>query len=227
MSLNSINDLAQTIWDHHKANDPSKRTLVNISGIPGSGKPTLARLLAESLNRIFIQHSHSLQQQGASSDAEHSSLSPNTPFAIDIPMDGYHLSRAQLAGLPDPETAIHRRGAAFTYDATGYFQLVQQLAQPINHDSPEIFAPAFDHATKDPVENSIEITAKTKIVILEGNYVNLDREPWKEAAELFYGICVDEESARWRVESTDDLNAEDILGHQVEGVVGVVLQDCT
>jgi hypothetical protein len=41
------------------------------------------------------------------------------------------------------------------------------------------------------------------------------------------GICVDEASAIWRVEGTDDLNAEDILGHRVEGVLEVVLQDHT
>jgi Cytidylate kinase len=51
----SINDLAQTIWNHHKTIPPSKRTLVSISGIPGSGKSTLARHLAERLNSLFLE----------------------------------------------------------------------------------------------------------------------------------------------------------------------------
>jgi pantothenate kinase len=35
------------------------------------------------------------------------------------------------------------------------------------------------------VKDSIEIGEKTGIVILEGNSVNLDREPWRAAAKLF------------------------------------------
>jgi pantothenate kinase len=35
------------------------------------------------------------------------------------------------------------------------------------------------------VKDSIEIGKKTGIVILEGSYVNLDREPWRAAAKLF------------------------------------------
>ena len=120
--------------------------------------------------------------------------------------------------------------------------------QPVTDEMGTIYAPAFDHATKDPVADSILIGKETRIVILEGNYVNLDREPWRAAAGWFdvrlmvvvdrsvakerlvkryvaSGICADEESARWRVESTDDLNAEDILGNRVEGVEEVEIRD--
>jgi pantothenate kinase len=98
------------------------------------------------------------------------------------------------------------------------------------------------------VGDAIEIGRETGIVILESNYANLDREPWEAAAKLFdvrlmvvvdravarerlverhvrSGICGDEANARWRVDNTDDLNAEEILGYRVEGVSEVVLLD--
>ena len=240
-----MNDLAQTIWHHHGTSLPSKRTLVSISGVPGSGKSTLARHLAEKLNSLYLEHYDLPSKCQTSAHADLSNPPPHS-FAIDVPMDGYHLSRAQLRALPDPETAIHRRGAAFTYDAAAYCQLVEQLAQLVDHETATIYAPAFDHATKEPVKASIKIGRTTAIVILEGNYVNLDRAPWRDAAELFdvkfmvmvdrlvakqrlikrhvgSGICADEESARARVEGTDDLNAEDILAHRVDGVLEFVL----
>lgn len=70
-----------------------------MSGIPGSGKTTLAAAVAEKVNQL-----------------EHE----DKDLAVCIPMDGYHLSRAQLAAMPDYATAIHRRGAAFTFDAEAF-----------------------------------------------------------------------------------------------------------
>ena len=245
---NSIDHIAQTIWKQHQAGPPTKRTLVSISGIPGSGKSTLARSLVEKLNAIYFEANSISPKIRVPAHADISNSSP-TAFAIDIPMDGYHLSRAQLRALPNPETAIHRRGAAFTYDAAGYCRLVEQLAKPVDiQNRSTIYAPAFDHATKDPVQDSIKIGKETRIVLLEGNYVNLHRKPWSAAAKLFdvrlmvavdrglargrlvkrhvaSGICVDEASAWVRVQTTDELNAEDILAHRVEGVLEVLVQD--
>src|ERR1700739_2380148 len=114
-TLDSSISLAQAIWNQHESKPPSKRTIVGISGIPGCGKSTLARQLASSLNSLFARYAH--RDLGATpSHADLSNPPPHT-FAVDIPMDGYHLSRAQLCALPEPETAIHRRGAAFTYGA--------------------------------------------------------------------------------------------------------------
>jgi pantothenate kinase len=85
-------------------------------------------------------------------------------------MDGYHLSRAQLDAMPDPATAHARRGAEFTFDGEGFVQLVQHLKkEPLTTDSTTVFAPSFDHATKDPKENDIAIEPTHRIVVLEGN----------------------------------------------------------
>ena len=62
--------------------------------------------------------------------------------------------------------------------------------------------PTFDHALKDPVDDGIELLPEHDIVMVEGLYVCLDLEPWKEAASSFddrWVITVDEETARERI----------------------------
>lgn len=113
-------------------------------------------------------------------------------------MDGYHLTRAQLSALPDPATAHARRGAEFTFDGASFHALVRALREPLPVPPPlpkpaedggklppgTILAPSFDHAVKDPKADDIPILPSHRIVVLEGNYVALDKEPWRSAAAL-------------------------------------------
>ncbi|KAF7555868.1 hypothetical protein G7Z17_g1845 [Cylindrodendrum hubeiense] len=185
------------------------------------GKTTLANNVVMAIN--------ALHEQGKGSNVE--------AIAADVSMDGYHYTRAQLAAMNDPVTAIHRRGAAFTFDADGFCKLVERLHQPVSKGT-IIYAPSFEHAIMDPVEDSIAILPTTKIVVFEGNYVCLDREPWRSAAQLMTelwfvevdrevarkrlvkrhvasGICQDEQAARERIRTTDFLNADDILENRL------------
>ncbi|QIW98022.1 hypothetical protein AMS68_003540 [Peltaster fructicola] len=132
------------------------------------------------------------------------SLGPGPDVAIFLPMDGYHLTRAQLSAMPDPHTAHSRRGAAFTFDAPAFLELVQKLREPICPETRTIFAPSFDHAVKDPVADDIPIASTSRIIIFEGNYLSLGTgaEEWKEAAELMdelWFVEVKEEVARQRL----------------------------
>ena len=201
----------------HKSKDGNSRVLIGVSGIPGSGKTTLAAAVTDRVNQLCNTHKD---------------------FAICIPMDGFHLSRNQLAAMPDPTTAIHRRGAEFTFDAEGFYKLVKRLREPLNTASPIIYAPSFDHAIKDPVLDDIPIFPKSRIVIFEGLYLNLDREPWSSAAALMdeswfveidreiararlvkrhviSGIVPDAVAAEHRISSTDFLNADDIVENRL------------
>lgn len=201
---------------------PSCRVLIGISGIPGSGKTTLAEAVVTRINTLHNK------LNGSSGDA---------PATV-IPMDGFHLYRSELAEMPDPATAIHRRGAAFTFAADRFHELLQDLASPISSDSSIVYAPSFDHAKKDPTERDIEISSSASIVVIEGLYLSLDREPWRSAAslmdELWFitvdreiarsrlikrhvesGIVPDAEAAAHRVSSTDLLNADDILENRL------------
>lgn len=171
-------------------------------------------------------------------ELENSNSDGEFKFAVCIPMDGYHLSRAQLAAMPDAATAIHRRGAAFTFDAEGFYRLVQRLREPLTANSPTVYAPSFDHAVKDPVADDIRIAPESKVVIFEGLYVNLNREPWSSAAALMdecwfvevdreiardrlvkrhvaSGIVPDVAAAKHRISSTDFLNADDIENNRL------------
>ncbi len=104
-------------------------------------------------------------------------MSPGSlgPVAAFVPMDGYHLTRAQLSALSDPATAHARRGAEFTFDGASFLELVRALRLPSTQSSPTIYAPSFDHAVKDPVADAIAILPAQRIVIFEGNYLVLDK----------------------------------------------------
>lgn len=154
-------------------------------------------------------------------------------------MDGYHLTRAQLSAMPDPTNAHARRGAAFTFDGQAYYELIKRLRQPITPESGTLYAPSFDHAVKDPVENDIAIGKGTRVLIFEGNYVALDQEPWKGAAvlmdEIWFvevdndvarkrlvsrhvkaGIAKDEEEAGRRADENDLVNGKEIMDKRVQ-----------
>ena len=161
-------------------------------------------------------------------------------------MDGYHLSRAQLSALPDPATAHARRGAAFTFDGASFLALVRLLRAPLTTRTLTYFAPSFDHAVKDPVADDIAIPATARVVVFEGNYLSLDRSPWREAAELMdelwfvevegerarerlverhvrTGVAGSREEAARRVEENDLVNGREIVEGSVGGVSEVVV----
>lgn len=190
------------------------------------GKTTFANLAVQRLNQL-----HANESVG----------SPSVPsIAACVPMDGFHLSRAQLSALPDPSNAHARRGAAFTFDSAKFLALVQKLRLSLSPDSAtNIYAPSFDHAVKDPVENDIIILPTARILVFEGNYLSLGKGLWKEAAtlmdELWFvsvdmdtarrrlvrrhvkaGIARDEEDAVRRVEENDLVNGREILEFRLE-----------
>ncbi|KAK5632203.1 hypothetical protein RRF57_007917 [Xylaria bambusicola] len=147
------------------------------------GKTTLSQIVTQALNAR-----HASQHPGAE------------PIAVFVPMDGYHLTRAQLSAMPDPATAHARRGAEFTFDGPSF------LPPGTAHDTnPRAI---LRHATKDPKENDIAIQPGHRIVVFEGNYVVLDKEPWREAAGL-----MDE---RWFVEVDFEVARRRLVGRHVK-----------
>lgn len=185
-----VQRLVDQTWAKFAQTPKSQRLMIAVSGIPGSGKTTLAATVVKRLNALHHQHSPG--------------LASNDGIAAFVPMDGYHLSRAQLSAMPDPETAHARRGAAFTFDAPAFLSLVQQLREPLCPESTTLYAPSFDHAVKDPVANDIPIHPSARILVFEGNYLSLGSgaKEWKEAAELMdelWFVEVEEAVARKRL----------------------------
>jgi pantothenate kinase len=154
-------------------------------------------------------------------------------------MDGYHLSRAQLSAMPDPKHAHDRRGAEFTFDGDAFVGLVRRIREPLTSQSKTLFAPSFDHAVKDPVQDDIPIEPTMRILIFEGNYLSLDKEPWRSAAllmdELWFvevdfetarkrliprhvkaGLAANEQEADRRARENDLVNGEEIVKGRLE-----------
>ncbi|KEY72079.1 hypothetical protein S7711_00096 [Stachybotrys chartarum IBT 7711] len=178
-----VQRLVDKAWARYQETPPNQRLLIGIAGIPGSGKTTLSHIVTQRLN----DHA--------------AALDPSSPApATFLPMDGYHLTRAALSALPDPATAHARRGAAFTFDAPKFLALVQALRLP--PAQAPILAPSFDHAVKDPKEDDIAVLPTHRVVVLEGNYLALDRDVWRDAAALLdelWFVDVDFEVARRRL----------------------------
>jgi pantothenate kinase len=147
--------------------------------------------------------------------------------------------------MPDPAHAHARRGAEFTFDGLSFLALVKAVRAQ-KPSSPPIYAPSFDHALKDPKENDIPILASTKVVVFEGNYLSLDRDPWKEAAGLMdetwfvevdfeiarqrlverhvrTGVARNEDEAERRARENDLVNGEEIVRCRIRDVDEVIV----
>ncbi|KAF9887838.1 hypothetical protein FE257_009498 [Aspergillus nanangensis] len=180
-----VDKLVDKIWSKFQNLPDNARLMVAVSGIPGSGKTALATIMALHINKLYA--------------AQHPG---SAPIATTVPMDGYHLTRAQLAQMPDPGYAVARRGAAFTFDGEKFLKLVQALREPLTPNTQSLYAPSFDHAVKDPVDDDIPIPATCRVIFFEGNYLSLDKEPWNRAAALMdelWFVEVDFETARQRL----------------------------
>lgn len=196
------------------------RVLVSVAGVPGAGKTTLVKKLAAELSA-----KHRIKTQI-------------------LPQDGFHYYRSELLKFDDPQTAIDRRGAPFTFNAAKYVETVKQTIQKPYKD---VYAPSFDHSIKDPKENDICISSDVAVVLLEGNYVNLKDEPWCElnkivdekwfittdlelvrkrliARHLEAGIASTPEEAMARADLNDLKNGDYILKHSFPSDLEIVTE---
>ncbi|KJZ76889.1 hypothetical protein HIM_03766 [Hirsutella minnesotensis 3608] len=157
-----VSRLVDKAWAKYQDTPSDQRLLIGIAGIPGSGKTTLSQIIAREIN---------------------ARASGQQPPATYVPMDGFHLTRAALSAMADPAHAHARRGAAFTFDAPKFLRLVRALRVSPPAVAP-VLAPSFDHAVKDPKEDDIAVLPSHRVVVLEGNYLALDDDVWRDAAAL-------------------------------------------
>ncbi|CAK7211340.1 hypothetical protein SCUCBS95973_001079 [Sporothrix curviconia] len=230
-----VTRLVDKVWDRFLKTPPNMRVMIAIAGIPGSGKTHLAHAVAVGLNKkAAVSRRDSEDDVGVDRPQD---------IAIAVPMDGFHLTRAQLAAMPDPETAFARRGAEFTFDGTAFAAVVESLREPIDKDLPGLLLPAFDHAVKDPVADQIVVGHRQRIVLFEGNYVCLNKAPWSKAASPKYmderwfvdvdfavarkrlirrhiaaGIAANDEEAAKRADENDLVNGTEIVENKVSPI---------
>jgi len=142
-----------------------------------------------------------------------------------IPLDGYHYYRSELDAMENPLEAHARRGAPFTFNSRRF------LNDLINaRDEGEGRFPSFDHRVGDPVEAQIKLSRAQPIVLVEGNYLLLDTEPWcqlrkkvldetwfldvpvpecnQRVRERHVKVGMTEAQAQLRIATNDGINAE-------------------
>jgi pantothenate kinase len=135
----------------------TRRTVIGLIGLPGSGKSTAAASWAQAVNAIA----------GAGT-------------VVALGMDGFHLPRAALAEMPDPAAALTRRGAPWTFDALA---LAQRL-RAIQSTTDTVFWPDFAHGVGDPVSDAIAIAPQTRLVLVEGLYLLHREHGWNLSSLL-------------------------------------------
>lgn len=88
-----------------------------------------------------------------------------------LPMDGFHLANSTLdrLGLHD------RKGAIETFDGWGFVALLDRLHTETDH---VVYAPSFERRVDEGVAGEIAIEPEATVVVVEGNYLLVDREPW-------------------------------------------------
>lgn len=149
-----------------------ERRILGITGAPGCGKSTLAEALAVALN----------------------------PEAAVVPVDGFHLSNAELVRLGRRD----RKGAPDTFDVGGYVAALHRLRQ---RDDPVVHAPAFDRSLEEALAGAIPVAREVPLVITEGNYLLLNDGGWSSVAPLLDEV--------WYVEVDEVVRLERLVARHV------------
>lgn len=98
-------------------------------------------------------------------------------IAAVVPMDGYHLDNAIL----EPLGQLPIKGAPETFDPDG----LKHDLERIRRADRSVAVPVFDRPLDLARAGGRLITLEHRIVIVEGNYLLLDRDPWRELHPLF------------------------------------------
>ncbi|RSH87450.1 hypothetical protein EHS25_003360 [Saitozyma podzolica] len=235
-----VTAVADKILQAFKSTPDEGRLLVAIAGPPGSGKSTLAYPLTDLLNSRLLRRPPPAPQP-TDNDASTGIASPpvleGDELAICVGLDGWHYSRGELDGFPDPVEAHWRRGAAFTFNLPSYLTFLTSLRLPLSPNPPKgIPFPTFDHARKDPAPSPNPILPRHRIVLVEGLYTLLDRPGWRDTAEMYdirvfvdctravcrervirrnfaAGIVESLDKCAERVDAVDMVNGEEVRNH--------------
>ena len=143
-----------------RLNPDAPRALIALAGLPGSGKSTLASALATRVKAVAGPES-----------------------LIVLSTDGFHLTKAQLRQMPDPDAALARRGAPWTFDAAALASRLRAIREGASTNA--VFWPGFEHGVGDPVEDALEVKAQTQIILVEGLYLLHPLDGWETVGQNF------------------------------------------
>ena len=95
-----------------------------------------------------------------------------------LPMDGYHFDDQVLV----PRGQRPRKGAPETFDVAGFYHMLSRLK---SNEEMEIAVPVFDRDLEIARAGARLIPRRVRHLIVEGNYLLLDRPGWSRLAALF------------------------------------------
>lgn len=145
-----------------------------------------------------------------------------------VQMDGFHYDDVIL----NKRGLRARKGAPETFDFAGF----ELLLKRIKVGEPDVAVPVFDRSMELSRAAAAVISSDVKFVLIEGNYLLLDEEPWTRLASLFdFSIFVDPDRAdlerrllaRWHEhgKSEDDARAW-VASNDIPNVERVVSRRC-
>jgi len=95
-----------------------------------------------------------------------------------LPMDGYHFDDQVLV----PRGLRPRKGSPETFDVAGLYHMLQRLR---SNEEAEIAVPVFDRDLEIARAGARLIPSSVRHLIVEGNYLLLDRPGWSSLSSLF------------------------------------------
>lgn len=117
-----------------------------------------------------------------------------------VALDGFHLADPELHRLGRHP----RKGAADTFDAAGYVNLLRRLR---DQTEPVVYAPVFDRGLEAAIAGSVPVSAEVPLVITEGNYLLVDAPMWDAVRGLL--------DACWYVDPGEDARMERLIARHV------------
>ena len=178
-SENSVNELFLPLLKHLTDMQKNKggRIFAMLAAPPGAGKSTLCSFLEK--------------------------LSKETEEVCNVQaigMDGFHRRQEYLLShttLRDGEEVrmVDIKGAPVTFDLEKFTAAIRTVTS-----GKDCYWPTYDRHLHNPVEDAIHVTGD--IILLEGNYLLLDEEGWrdlKEMADYTISISADEDMLRSRL----------------------------
>jgi pantothenate kinase len=144
-----------------------------------------------------------------------------------VPMDGFHMDNDTLIA----NALLHRKGAPMTFDVSAFKSTLESLLR-----DDEVSVPLFDRAKDCTIPNAAKIMGGDQYVIVEGNYLLLDQEDWRDLIQFWgYSVFVeadfdelerrlinrwldhglDHAAAKKRAHDNDIVNAATVLNHRM------------
>lgn len=138
------------------------RLMIAVAGPPGSGKTAFATILVAVVNTEACDNVAAL-----------------------VGLDGWHYPNDYLATRVIEQRgkriALRRlKGAPETFDATAAYDRLSEIRR-----GGQVSFPVYSRRLHEPIPAGGTIDSSHRIVVVEGNYLLLDEDPWRRFRHLF------------------------------------------